>query len=58
MLASITISVCELPIEQQGNAYSLAYSHQTRDYSLRANYTNVEEDFRADLGFQSQANYE
>jgi hypothetical protein len=44
--------------EQQGNAYSLAYSHQTRDYSLKANYTNVEEDFRADLGFQSQANYE
>jgi hypothetical protein len=36
----------------------LAYSHQTRDYSRRANYTNVEEDFRADLGFQSQANYE
>jgi len=44
--------------EQQGNAYSLRYSHQTRDYSLKANYTNVEEDFRADLGFQSQANYE
>jgi len=44
--------------EQQGNAYSVAYSHQTRDYSLKANYTNVEEDFRADLGFQSQANYE
>jgi hypothetical protein len=44
--------------EQKGNAYSLRYSHQTRDYSLKANYTNVEEDFRADLGFQSQANYE
>jgi hypothetical protein len=44
--------------EQQGNAYSLGYSHQTRDYSVRADYRNIEEDFRADLGFQSQANYE
>lgn len=44
--------------EQQGNAFSLAYAHQTRDYSVRANYTNVAEDFRADLGFQSQANFE
>ena len=44
--------------EQEGNAYSLSYSRQTRDYNLNANYTNVEEGFRADLGFQSQANYE
>ncbi|NQZ22194.1 MAG: carbohydrate binding family 9 domain-containing protein [Colwellia sp.] len=44
--------------EQQGNAYSLRYSHQTRDYRLKADYTNVDENFRADLGFQSQANYE
>jgi hypothetical protein len=44
--------------EQLGNAYSLGYSHETRDYRLKANYTNVGEDFRADLGFQSQSNYE
>jgi len=48
----------EAASEQQGNAFSLAYSHQTRDYSIRADYRNVAEDFRADLGFQSQANYE
>jgi len=44
--------------EQTGNALSLNYSHSTRDYSVRAGYTTVDEDFRADLGFQSQANYE
>ncbi|MCJ8318464.1 MAG: carbohydrate binding family 9 domain-containing protein [Colwellia sp.] len=44
--------------EQTGNAMSLNYSHSTRDYSVRAGYTTVDEDFRADLGFQSQANYE
>lgn len=44
--------------EQTGNALSVNYSHSTRDYSVRAGYTAVDEDFRADLGFQSQANYE
>ncbi len=44
--------------QQSGNALSLNYSHSTRDYSIKAGYTSVEQDFRADLGFQSQANYE
>jgi len=48
----------EVAKEQQGNAYSLRYKHETRDYKLKADYTNVTENFRADLGFQSQANYE
>lgn len=44
--------------EQSGNALSVKYAHRTRDYSINAGYTSVDEDFRADLGFQSQANYE
>jgi len=43
--------------EQQGGAYTFAYSHRTRDYNIRASYTDVSEDFRADLGFQSKVNY-
>jgi hypothetical protein len=43
--------------QQSGNAMSLKYAHSTRDYTVKAGYTTVEEDFRADLGFQSQANY-
>ncbi|XQW84389.1 DUF5916 domain-containing protein [Thalassotalea piscium] len=44
--------------QQNDNAYSIDYSHSNRDYSLSAGYTNVGEDFRADLGFQSKVNYE
>ncbi|MEW6982436.1 DUF5916 domain-containing protein [Colwelliaceae bacterium 6471] len=44
--------------EQTGNAYSIGYSHETRDYQLRAGYNNVGDDFRADLGFHSQVGYE
>ena len=43
--------------QQAGSAMSLDYSHSTRDYSIKAGYTRVDEDFRADLGFQSKANY-
>jgi hypothetical protein len=48
----------ELPEEQSGNAMSIAYSHRTRDYDVRASYTNVTEDFRADLGFHTRVDYE
>lgn len=48
----------EVSEQQDGNAFSVNYTHSTRDYNLRAGYTNVSEDFRADLGFQSRANIE
>ncbi|WP_448546619.1 DUF5916 domain-containing protein [Thalassotalea fusca] len=48
----------EVAHEQDDHAYSVNYSHSTRDYNLRAGYTNVGKDFRADLGFQSRVNYE
>ena len=43
--------------QQNGNAFTVGYSHRTRDYNIRASYTDVTEDFRADLGFQSRVNY-
>lgn len=48
----------EVDEEQSDQALSVGYSHSTRDYNLRANYTNIGEDFRADLGFQTRANIE
>lgn len=48
----------ELSEEQSDNAFSVNYSHETRDYNLRAQYRNIGEDFRADLGFMSKVNYE
>ncbi|MCO4797664.1 MAG: carbohydrate binding family 9 domain-containing protein [Colwelliaceae bacterium] len=44
--------------EQNDQAFSVNYAHSTRDYNLRANYSNIGEDFRADLGFQSRSNIE
>ncbi len=43
---------------QTGDALSLGLSRSTRDFNLRANYTNISEDFRADLGFMEKVNYE
>ena len=43
---------------QEDQAVSVNYAHSNRDYNLRAGYTNVGKDFRADLGFQSQVDYE
>lgn len=48
----------DLSDEQSDNAFSVNYSRETRDYNLRARYTNVGEDFRADLGFMSKVDYE
>jgi len=47
----------DLKEEQQGTAFTLGYSHRTRDYNVRVNYTDVSDDFRADLGFQSRVDY-
>ena len=44
--------------KQRDTAFSVNYEHSTRDYNLKAGYTNIGEDFRADLGFQSRANIE
>lgn len=44
--------------EQSDHAMSLGYRHSTRDYSISATYNNIGEDFRSDLGFMSQVNYE
>ncbi len=48
----------ELTDEQKDNAFSVNYSRETRDYNLRASYSNVGEDFRADLGFIGKVDYE
>lgn len=46
-----------LKADQRGNAYSVGYNRNTRDYGLYASYAEVSEDFRADLGFITQADY-
>ena len=43
--------------QQQGNALAVNYRHDTKDYNLRASYTDIGRDFRADLGFQGKVNY-
>jgi len=48
----------EVTEKQRDTALSVDYSRNTRDYNLRAGYTNIGEDFRADLGFQSRSNIE
>lgn len=47
----------DLSQSQDDYAYTLRYSHSTRDYSLRASYRDVGKDFRADMGFTSKTNY-
>ena len=48
----------ELSKKQQGNALSLGYRHSTRDYNLRVDYRNISKDYRADLGFFNQVDYQ
>jgi len=48
----------EVGEQQKGTAFSIDYSRDTRDYNLKAGYTNISDDFRADLGFQSRSNIE
>jgi len=48
----------EVDESQKGNALSLNYVRETRDYNLKAGYTSVTEDFRADLGFQSRVDFQ
>jgi hypothetical protein len=42
---------------QNDYAYLVSYSHNTRDYSLKARYHDVGKDFRADMGFISKTNF-
>lgn len=44
--------------KQQGNALSLGYKHSTRDYNFRVDYRNIGKDYRADLGFFNQVDYQ
>jgi len=48
----------EVKEEQSDQALSIRYDHNTRDYNLKASYSNIGEDFRADLGFQSRSDIE
>jgi hypothetical protein len=48
----------KLAPSQSDHAMSLGYSHNTRDYSISAGYTNIGKDFRADFAFMSQVDYE
>ncbi|MCW8999430.1 MAG: hypothetical protein OQK04_12035, partial [Kangiellaceae bacterium] len=43
---------------QSDTAYTLSYRHNEENYSFRANYNNFGKDFRADLGFIGQVDYE
>jgi len=43
--------------QQQGHAVALDFIRDTRDYRLEANYKNVGSGFRADMGFNSSADY-
>ncbi|MDP2562717.1 carbohydrate binding family 9 domain-containing protein [Psychrobium sp. 1_MG-2023] len=47
----------ELEEKQTGHAISMQLKRDTRDYTLRASYSDTGEDFRADLGFVRQADY-
>ncbi|MFY8275191.1 DUF5916 domain-containing protein [Pseudoalteromonas sp. SSDWG2] len=42
---------------QTGSALNVSFARLKRDYSLRAHYEQISENFRADLGFQPKANY-
>jgi hypothetical protein len=51
-------SVFGLPAEErEDRAIYARYGHDTRNWSLAGNYTDIGEDFRADLGFLPQANW-
>ncbi|WP_105189027.1 carbohydrate binding family 9 domain-containing protein [Pseudoalteromonas sp. T1lg48] len=43
--------------QQSGTAVSLAVQRLKRDYELRAQYEQISEDFRADMGYQPKADY-
>ncbi|MUH71753.1 hydrolase [Psychrosphaera haliotis] len=44
----------DLDASQTDDAYSIRYNHNTQNYGYSANYMNYGDDFRADLGFESQ----
>lgn len=42
----------------RGRTYRIDYRHEERDWFFLSNYLNTDEDFRADLGFQSRVDWE
>jgi len=41
----------------QDNALTARYQHSRRDWNIRASYTDIGDDFRADLGFMPRVGY-
>ncbi len=48
----------DLPATQIGEAYSIYLDHQSEDFALYGQVDRVENNFRADLGFQSKVNFQ
>jgi len=48
----------EVKEQQKGNAVSIGFTRETRDYNFKTSYNNISDDFRADLGFHSRVGYE
>ena len=44
--------------EQSGNAFAGQYNYRTGEHSAYVTYNRVDQDFRSDLGFQRQADFE
>ncbi|WP_372760536.1 DUF5916 domain-containing protein [Pseudoalteromonas sp.] len=47
-----------LAANQSGQAYALKLTRDKRDYKLFADYENIGEDYRSDLGYQAKVDYE
>ncbi len=54
---SISMNFDQSQDEFTGNAYHTHYSHSSKDYYLYGTHKQVDNDFRADLGFISQVGY-
>ena len=48
----------EVKQEQKDMAVAVGFNRDTKHYGLRASYTNVGDDFRADVGFMGKVDYE
>lgn len=47
-----------LDAEQKGDAYRISYDYDSRNIFIYSNYVDFDKDFRADLGFLTQVNYD
>ncbi len=54
---SIYINYDQSDKEILGNAYHAQYTHSTKNYYVYGRHTQVDDNFRADLGFMSQSDY-